>query len=220
VTAISAYRSVTRGFRSPHQPPPSAQYNESSGVILLLVKMPDAIAAYIALCSILHLAEAFYTFYDPATLSGICPHPAPLWLTLAGTLGSSVAWAGSELRVYCYKVLGEYFTFRLAVQEKQPLVTIGPYAYVRHPSYIGSVMLIFGATVAHILANPYSTCFGRHTFPHCEQVEVASLIILCLGPTLGLLRRMTEEEQMLKEKFGDEYVQWEKRTWRMIPYIY
>jgi len=220
VSAISVYRASTRGFRSPNQPPLSARYNESSAVIFLLVILPKVISLYVSIATLLHLIQAYYLFYDPDALSDICTHPAPLWLTLVGTIGSSLSWAGTELRVYCYKVLGEYFTFHLAVQEKQPLIKAGPYAYIRHPSYIGSVMQVLGMTLAHVLANPYSTCFGRHTFPHCEQVETALLIVFSSGPLLGILRRMKEEEQMMREKFGKEYVEWEKRTWRMVPFIY
>lgn len=48
--------------------------------------------------------------------------------------------SGGILRVICFRVLGRFFTFDLAVQKDQKVIQSGPYAIVRHPSY--SAMLL------------------------------------------------------------------------------
>lgn len=40
--------------------------------------------------------------------------------------------------------MGDMFTFEIKVQNEHRLVTWGPYAYVRHPSYTGLVMTFAG----------------------------------------------------------------------------
>jgi protein-S-isoprenylcysteine O-methyltransferase Ste14 len=40
--------------------------------------------------------------------------------------------------------MGKMFSFQIKVQEEHKLVTWGPYAYVRHPSYSGLVMVFAG----------------------------------------------------------------------------
>ena len=36
---------------------------------------------------------------------------------------------------------------------------------------------------------------------------------------MGITMRVRDEEAMLKEKFGDEWVEWNRKTKRFIPYI-
>jgi protein-S-isoprenylcysteine O-methyltransferase Ste14 len=42
--------------------------------------------------------------------------------------------------------------------------------------------------------------------------------ILVIGPAIWL--RIREEEAMLLEAFGDEYRQYQARTWRLVPFIF
>ncbi|EJU01000.1 hypothetical protein DACRYDRAFT_53287 [Dacryopinax primogenitus] len=143
-----------------------------------------------------------------------------MWLTLAGIAGYLLSWAGAELRGLCYQTLGKYFTFRLAVQEDQPLITSGPYAYLRHPGYLGAFLQGFGMELSLILANPISLCYGRNLFKYSKEVEIILLILGFFPGIVAMLRRMTEEEMMMKAKIGKEYTDWERRTWRLIPFIY
>ncbi|KZT50678.1 hypothetical protein CALCODRAFT_444246 [Calocera cornea HHB12733] len=143
-----------------------------------------------------------------------------MWLTLCGVAGSLLAWAGSELRLQCYAALGEYFTFRLAIQDKQPLITTGPYTYLRHPSYLGALMAGIGMELSMILCNPISLCYGRKLFKYSQEVETGFLILMSVAPIAALVRRMGNEEKMLKAKYGKEYTEWERRTWRMVPFVY
>lgn len=55
-------------------------------------------------------------------------------------LMSVVNILGGGLRVLCFKTLGKFFTFDLAVQRDQKVIQSGPYAFVRHPSYFAMLL--------------------------------------------------------------------------------
>jgi protein-S-isoprenylcysteine O-methyltransferase Ste14 len=78
------------------------------------------------------------------------------------------------------------------------LQTAGPYRWVRHPLYLGWVLIVFGT--AHMTAN-------RLTF------AALSTSYLCVA--------IPWEERSLRRVFGDEYVRYQQMVrWRMIPFVY
>lgn len=95
--------------------------------------------------------------------------------------------------------LGRYFSKRLNLIEGHKLVTHGVYKYVRHPSYTGSILLWLGFT---LLLN---SLLGF--------VAMLPLVIL-------VLIRITFEENMLINTFGQQYIEYVKRTKKLIPYVY
>ena len=77
--------------------------------------------------------------------------PSPGWWTVAG---AAVLAAAKLLKVWAITSLGRRWTFRVLVPPDAPLVTRGPYEYVRHPNYIAVIgeligmALLVGARVA------------------------------------------------------------------------
>ena len=55
-------------------------------------------------------------------------------------VGIVVMWAGIGLRLWAFRTLGRYFTFRVMTSHDQPVVTNGPYRLLRHPSYAGALL--------------------------------------------------------------------------------
>lgn len=78
------------------------------------------------------------------------------------------------------------------------LCTAGPYAYTRNPLYAGSVFVLVGL------------CVIANSFP-LTVVAVAALIIV-----YPLTVRY--EETVLTQEFGDDYVEYCRRTPRLIPW--
>ncbi|KAL4073191.1 hypothetical protein V8B97DRAFT_1916593 [Scleroderma yunnanense] len=66
---------------------------------------------------------------------------------ISGTLMVTI---GSYIRIRCFQELGKLFTFDLTMHPEHKLVTSGPYGYVRHPAYTGSLFLIAGITLSHL----------------------------------------------------------------------
>jgi protein-S-isoprenylcysteine O-methyltransferase Ste14 len=92
------------------------------------------------------------------------------------------------------------FRVTVAVDEDQPLVDTGPYAALRHPSYTGMLLCCLGLGVALD-----------------SWLSVASALIL---PTIGVLRRIAHEEQVLSTQLGAKYTSYKTRTKRLIPGIW
>jgi len=77
--------------------------------------------------------------------------------TLALTAGIVLFAATKALKWWAILTLGPFWTFRIIVVPDAPLVTSGPYRYLRHPNYVAvvgeliGVALMAGAPLAGIL---------------------------------------------------------------------
>ena len=82
------------------------------------------------------------------------PHALPGW----GVVAAGGAWAASlALRGWMMASLGTLWNVRIVARERQPVVTQGPYAWIRHPNYlavileIAAVPLLLGAVWTAVL---------------------------------------------------------------------
>jgi methyltransferase len=88
-------------------------------------------------------------------LEGSWAGPAPGPGTLAG---AAVFVAAKALKCWAIAALGARWTFRVLVPPHAPLVTRGPYAWLRHPNYVAVIgelagfALLVGAPVTGILS--------------------------------------------------------------------
>ena len=119
------------------------------------------------------------------------------WLTWVGVV---IMIFGVVFRRYVINFLGKFFTATVQIRKDHQLVKEGPYRYIRHPSYLGFLILALGNGIA--LAN------------------WISLMLCILLPTIGIIRRINVEEKELHDHFGDQYQDYRKSTWRIIPYIF
>ena len=81
----------------------------------------------------------------------------------------------------------------------EELTTSGPYGYVRHPLYLGSFLIMTGFLI---------------------MLNVHWLISLfCVLIVIGVVYKMTveKEEKMLSDKFGQEYLQYQKAVPAFVP---
>ena len=97
-------------------------------------------------------------------------------------------------------MLGRFFQLVLVVQEQHAVVRSGPYRLLRHPSYAGLVLTCTGLGIA----------LGRWE----------SLAFLSVLPTAAVVHRITVEERMLVAGVGDEYAQYRRGTWRLLPGVW
>jgi protein-S-isoprenylcysteine O-methyltransferase Ste14 len=115
-------------------------------------------------------------------------------------VGICLMLLGVALRWYSVAVLGKYFTFDVAIHSGQVLVEVGPYRYIRHPSYSGALLSLLG--------------FGLSLGNWAGLVASLS----CLG--FAYAYRIPIEETALSAALGDPYKQYLKRTWRLVPFIF
>jgi protein-S-isoprenylcysteine O-methyltransferase Ste14 len=58
--------------------------------------------------------------------------------------GIALMLAGIAFRRYAVSVLGRFFTFEVAIHSGHTLIEVGPYRYIRHPSYAGALITQVG----------------------------------------------------------------------------
>jgi protein-S-isoprenylcysteine O-methyltransferase Ste14 len=135
------------------------------------------------------------------SLSYVIPKGAILWnRELVFFIGIFLMLAGIAFRRYAMAVLGRFFTFDVAIHSDQQVVDVGPYRYIRHPSYTGALVTQVGLGLA--LGNWASL----------------SVIMICTG--LAYIYRISIEEAALVRALGRPYQQYMRRTQRLIPFLF
>ena len=121
--------------------------------------------------------------------------------TLAFSLVSiSIMILGLAIRATAVVTLGRAFSVNVAIRPGQSLYRAGLYRYLRHPSYLGSVLIFLAVGIA--MRNPFS------------------FLIMTIPPTVAILHRIRIEESALRLGFGSEYEAYSKQSWRLIPFLY
>lgn len=92
-----------------------------------------------------------------------------------------------------------YHGYWKKVDGSQTVINFGIYRYIRHPQYVGLMLIALGMVIGW-----------------------ATLTNLIMLPILGVMyyRLAVKEEKMMIEEFGDAYVAYMKKTKRFIPFIY
>ena len=128
-----------------------------------------------------------------ATL-GITPIPEPFFY-----VGLSLMAIGILFRQWAIWVLGRFFSTKVRIVSDHRIVMEGPYRYLRHPSYTGTLMILLGLGLA-------------------SRTWLGTLIILALF-SLVIGYRINVEENALEAEFGKEYIEYAKKTKRLFPFI-
>ena len=115
-------------------------------------------------------------------------------------LGPAVMFLGLGLRVWSALVLGRFYTRTLRVASDQIVVRSGPYLVVRHPGYLGVLLMWIG--------------FGLAAANWLATVAVGATM------TYAYLQRIRSEEAMLLADLGEPYRAYMDTTWRLMPGVY
>lgn len=99
----------------------------------------------------------------------------------------------------CLIALGQAVRFWASghIRKQEQLATSGPYAYVRHPLYLGSLLINLG----------WGAMVGR--------AEWAALLVVAYFLTHW--PTMQAEERFLRQRFGAEYEDYCRRVPRLLP---
>jgi protein-S-isoprenylcysteine O-methyltransferase Ste14 len=117
---------------------------------------------------------------------------------LAFYAGAVMLLSGLVLRQYAILTLGRLHTLDVTTRVGQPVVEVGPYRWVRHPSYAGAML-----TAAGILL-----------------CSTNWLSLACYALVVGVYAyRIWVEERALAEDLGAPYRAYMRRTKRLIPYL-
>ncbi|GAB3988745.1 hypothetical protein GCM10029978_111950 [Actinoallomurus acanthiterrae] len=115
----------------------------------------------------------------------------------AVVLGAAMLTAGAALRITAVRTLGEFFTGHVRVGRDQPVCDRGVYALVRHPSYLGLVLLNVAPAVS------------------CGRWRLTAAMAAATAASIGA--RVVVEERSLTAALGHSYRAYCARTPRWIP---
>lgn len=150
----------------------SADDQDTTRMIVTAVAAAVVLAPFVRRSSLLRLPSAIV--------------PAGLVLELTGL----------TLRAWSMETLGRSYTRTLRTEGEQPVIDTGPYRLVRHPGYLGSLLIWTG--------------FG--------MTSGSGPVLALVGGLLGRAyrRRILAEEQLLRRELPS-YAAYEARTKRLIP---
>jgi protein-S-isoprenylcysteine O-methyltransferase Ste14 len=140
-------------------------------------------------------AVAFF-FSSLLTVSCLFSQNIPLpWVVLSIILIAT----GIVLRVISKIYMKKNFSYSLRIKNAHELVSVGIYSHIRHPGYLGTLLIICGVTL-------WLNFF----------VQLVAMIVCFVLADF----RIQKEEKMLIKYFGKEYMDYIERSNRLIPYIY
>ncbi|TFY75505.1 hypothetical protein EWM64_g8509 [Hericium alpestre] len=123
--------------------------------------------------------------------------------------GAALVMIGSIIRIACFRVMGRQFTFRLTILHNHKLITSGPYAVVRHPSYAGGMLQLLGAAMARFGPGSLWWEVMRHAL--VGKVLFANMLF-STGMAVYYFTRGEKEDEYLRKAFGSEWDEWARRV--------
>jgi protein-S-isoprenylcysteine O-methyltransferase Ste14 len=118
----------------------------------------------------------------------------------AAIAGIAIFAAGEGLRMWAKATLGRYFTYSVQTSTDQPVITAGPYRFVRHPSYTGILLIAIGGGL--VWGNWLGVAF------------------ITSGALAGLVYRINVEEKALSLDLGERYRAYAEHHKRLIPFVW
>jgi protein-S-isoprenylcysteine O-methyltransferase Ste14 len=130
----------------------------------------------------------FFVLIAEDFLEGVKPHSLMNIGDWKSQLGVGAIVAGLGLRSWAAGIL----------RKTTELTTSGPYAFVRHPLYVGSFMMMIG---------------------FCVLIDDVENLWFVLGPIAFIyLIKLLAEERVLAQKFGERWQQYADSVPRFVPY--
>lgn len=114
-------------------------------------------------------------------------------------LGFILVAIGFLLMQMAEKYLDKQFSVEVTVQKDHRLVQNGPYKMIRHPRYLG--ILLFFTGISIVFRSLVSLFF------------VAGLCVVFIW-------RIYAEESLMLNEFNEEWKNYCKKTWRLIPFLF
>lgn len=115
-------------------------------------------------------------------------------------IGMALFVIGFLIRIHSILTLGQFFTYSMAKVENHKIVETGLYKFLRHPGYLGQLIIFLGISVS--ISN------------------WLSILTMMIPVLLGYAYRITVEERFMVKQFGDYYLDYQTRTNKLIPFVY
>jgi protein-S-isoprenylcysteine O-methyltransferase Ste14 len=115
-------------------------------------------------------------------------------------IGMALFVIGLWIRIYSIRTLKQYFTYSVAKVENHTIITTGLYRFIRHPGYLGQLIIFLGISMS--------------------MSNWLSILLMMIPVTLGYLYRIQVEEKFMLDQLGEIYKSYRERTKRLLPLLY
>mmetsp|Transcript_113 Transcript_113/g.141 ORF Transcript_113/g.141 Transcript_113/m.141 type:complete len:235 (-) Transcript_113:147-851(-) len=119
---------------------------------------------------------------------------------------------GYLLRLWSKHTLKASFTYQISVPME--LIKEGPYQWLIHPGYSGSLLIVLGFIM--FVAMNTGTSSTKLTF----NVRVSFALVLFAIAINILQKRLDDEELMLVNHFGQAWINHASTRWRLVPFVF
>ena len=126
--------------------------------------------------------------------------PMPFDPTQRLLVAAILFFGGVALRLTAILTLRKYFTVNVAIREGHELITHGIYSIVRHPAYSGILLSFTG----------WGLALGDWLSLACASLPMLATVAY----------RIRVEERALIGAFGEKYVEYSRRTKRLVPFVF
>ncbi|MFX1378237.1 MAG: methyltransferase family protein [Promethearchaeota archaeon] len=159
--------------------------------------------------------------YVPCTAVwfGIMSVPLFAYLSLyfqnPGILVYDLAFIFGTYEIYIILFGLTIFVISLIYQltHRKQLIRAGPYKYVRHPQYLGVIIITFGMTLIAFQTSP----IFNFNLGYLNGYTV--LLYIWIGEILAYIVLAKIEEFALKAKYGDDFMEYCNHVAFMIPFF-
>lgn len=108
--------------------------------------------------------------------------------------------SGIGFRFWAVSTLRSFFSYTVQIKKEHHVIESGPYRFVRHPAYSGSLLTIVGV--------------GFALQSWVAVLVMAGVFMLVFG------YRIRVEEKALVSSLGKDNLLYSKRVKRLIPYVF
>lgn len=119
---------------------------------------------------------------------------------IMAAIGLVTIIAGFIIRWRAILQLKNAFTVDVAIGTEQKLKTDGIFKTIRHPSYLGLLIIMTGFAIS--------------------MNSIISILVIVIPMIIVLLFRISVEENLLVEAFGNQYIEYKSKTKKLIPWVY
>ena len=170
---------------------------------------------------IYHALLTMLPHYTPASMLQVCPQSQNInpelfaWNRLS-IISLLFIYIGTYIRLSAYGGLGKYFTFHLVTPDH--LVTTGVYSWVQHPSYTGAGLVCIGVAALFMRWDAAPACWiPESALLRVQGWGLGMTVALIVATFWAIGLRVWDEEDMLRQKFGQQWEKWHRTTRRFIP---
>ncbi|HEY9075160.1 MAG TPA: isoprenylcysteine carboxylmethyltransferase family protein [Anaerolineaceae bacterium] len=115
-------------------------------------------------------------------------------------VGMVLVIMGFIVRIHSIRTLKHYFTYSVAKMENHKIIATGLYKYIRHPGYLGQIMIFLGISIS--------------------ASNWVSILFMMIPVSIGYLYRISIEEKFMSEQLGEDYLIYREHTKKIIPLLY